>query len=114
MGENVFGVASGYHRPAPFHKDDNRAGRANRRQGIGQPWRVALRAARPAFGVPPKLLNMRDFQALSGFPSQQKRATIRVGKRVRARAWSVPAAWHFMPDAHWPAEFRAYMVQIHP
>ena len=25
----------------------------------------------------PKLLNMRDFRALSGFPSQPKRATIR-------------------------------------
>jgi hypothetical protein len=33
--------------------------------------------ADPARRVHPKLLNMRDFQPSSGFPSQAKRATIR-------------------------------------
>ena len=64
----------------------------------------------------PKLLNMRDFRALSGFPSQPKRATIRWPQT----GGSIGLAYFrdarpFMPGcAIGRAKFRAYMQLTHP
>ena len=64
----------------------------------------------------PKLLNMRDFRALSGFPSQLKRATIRwpqTGGSIGLAYFR--EARPFMPTrAIGRAKFRAYMQLTHP
>jgi hypothetical protein len=64
----------------------------------------------------PKLLNMRDFRALSGFPSQPKRATIRrpqTGESIGLAYF--PLARPLMPRrAIGRAKFRAYMLLTHP
>jgi hypothetical protein len=75
-----------------------------------------MEIAGPAAEGMAKLLNKRDFQALSGFPSPRIRATIRrrqMGKSNRPGLF--PPAWLFMPKRAigW-AKFRAYMVQTHP
>src|SRR3979490_1860400 len=69
--------ASGYHSPASFHKDDNRArpAKTHPKDRFGAP-DTEMKAGL-ARRVHAKLLIMRDFQASSGFPSQRKRATIR-------------------------------------
>jgi len=63
-----------------------------------------------------KLLNMRDFRALSGFPLQVKtRYNSTCGYRVKASAWPIFTVVAFMPGrAIGQAKFRAYMLQTHP
>src|SRR5476649_1606971 len=68
--------ASGYHSPASFHKDDNYEPTAGRRVLASARRSIWRARAMPPPKAAPKLLNMRDFRALSGFPSQPKRATI--------------------------------------
>jgi len=62
------------------------------------------------------LLNMRRFQARSGFPPAPKtRYYLSCGNRREQRLGLFPPAWLFMPDhAIGQAEFRAYMLQTHP
>jgi hypothetical protein len=99
--ENAVVEASGYHSPASFHKDDERTQPAEPRPHAigdrGKYWSLTL-------CVHPKLLNMRDFQAGSGFPPAAKtRYNLEMEKRVRAPAWPISAgmAFHAKPR-HWP------------
>jgi hypothetical protein len=68
----------------------------------------------------PKLLNMRDFQAGSGFPPGSKtRYNLTpvnpLANRREHRLGLFPSARLFVPKrAIGPAKFRAYMVQTHP
>jgi hypothetical protein len=59
---------------------------------------------------------MRDFQAVSDFPSRPKRATIRrpqTGDSIGLAYFR--EAWLFMPKrAIGRAKFRAYMLLTHP
>jgi len=56
--------ASGYHRPASFHKDDKHARL--------RAWRSSLTAGVVHIGYwPPKLLNLLDLQTRSGFFCKQ-------------------------------------------
>ena len=102
-------MASGYHRPASFHKDDNHA----RLPG--------LRSSPSARAVhsghwPPKLLNIRDFRTRQGFLCKQKRATIHfLVSRMRASVRPIYLGMAFHAKMrHWPGQFRAYMLQTHP
>jgi hypothetical protein len=61
-----------------------------------------------------KLLNMRDFQPLSGFPSQPKRATIARSQTGEIIGLANPQTRVLKPKrAIGRAKFRAYMQLIH-
>jgi len=116
MGEDVFVVASGYHSPAPFHKDDKRApiGRWHQGERADDSASASKTAGRNS-GVNPKLLITRDFLTLSGFTLPPNALQPVPESGLRARGWPVSrGASHFMPGDHWPAGFRAYMMLIRP
>jgi hypothetical protein len=119
VSENGCVGASGYHSPASFHKDDNRArptiAPPRDRQGI------AGRGKYPSLagGIHSKLLNMRDFRALEGFPlpAETRYNSFPANRRqtgAEHRPGLFPPAWLFMPKrAIGSAKFRAYMLQTH-
>jgi hypothetical protein len=90
--------------------------RPGRGAGMGEGWQSPPLSP----GVHPKLLNMRDFQAGSGFPPGSKTRY----NLTLVNPWQTgestglglfPPAWLFMPKlAIGPAKFRAYMLQTHP
>src|ERR1700732_271804 len=89
-------LASGYHRPASFHKDDNHARLAALRPG------EAARAAHIGYWSS-KWLNIRDFRTRQGFLCKPKRATIHslVGRmRTSVRPIYLGMAFH-AKMRHW-------------
>jgi hypothetical protein len=125
--------ASGYHSPASFHKDDHHGPTAQSVFERSLTWidpgwtTVRVKKMRQNKnlepGPPPrarlKLLNMRDFRALSGFPSGPKRATThqpQTGESIGLAHFlgPIPQPRPLMPKrAIGRAKFRAYMQLTH-